>query len=264
MLRFHICYSVLKVFFSQIEQYFFHSLHKWVKFQGVAWINRSVGKALNKRAPRRERAHVPTRCHKVCHRRRRRRKKNLKRNGHLKTHTCNVNEKYLHHIPTNFCSVLLNYSDICWKMLLKIKLQGFSNCASFHIPPLRSTRPMTMKKKKVGWGEELNHGKDMCCSLISLRTPKEDLWRRRGTVSTDIFLLYCILIRLNGESASLPIMNFALWLLWFVFLALFSSGGSDRFKAYFLRRLINFAPLASLSIVVPRLSGPKGSGSPHW
>lgn len=131
----------------RIEQYFFHSLHKWVKFQGVAWINRSVGKALNKRAPRRERALVPTRCHKVCHRRRR---KKPKSNGHLKTHTCNENKKIFSPQSYKFFSVLLNYSDICWKMLLeKKKLQGFSNCASFHIPPLRSTRPMTMKKKKL-------------------------------------------------------------------------------------------------------------------
>lgn len=49
------------------------------------------------------------------------------------------------------------------------KLQCCLSCASFHIPPLPSTRPMTMKKKKekkVGRSEKLNHGKDMCCCLI--------------------------------------------------------------------------------------------------
>ena len=68
----------------------------------------------------------------------------------------------------------------CWKIALCC-----SSCASFHIPPLPGTRPMTMRERerererKVGWSEKLNHGKDMCCSLILLKTGEKNLWERK-------------------------------------------------------------------------------------
>lgn len=100
--------------------------------------------------------------------------KKPKSNGHLKTHTCDENKKYLHDSLTILlCSVELQ------RYLLENVAGGKKTAGFFKLRlfPHSSSPKHTPydNEKKVGWGEELNHGKDMCCSLISLRTPEEDL-----------------------------------------------------------------------------------------
>lgn len=145
--------------------------------------------------------------------------------------------------------------NCCWKLL------RCSSCASLHSFSPRHT-PYDNEKKKVGLTEELNHGKDMCCSLIQPKTEEEDLWEKERSCCHWFSLLF--VPRPNGEcflSSS--------WLSLFLSVSPLSVCGDGTFLvqlscrqtretlslAYFLRRVINFVSFASASIVMSQAGG---------
>lgn len=135
------------------------------------------------------------------------------------------------------------------------------NCCGAQAAPLSTfllsqAHALWQWKKKLGWSEELNHGKDMCCCLILLKTEEEDLWQRRRAVSTEIgFIAFlserwvCFLLIMDFVLSLSLVAGHYCSFYWRCFL------GKMIRLSYFPYCIINFAYLASFSIVLTQLGG---------